>query len=292
MAQESKDRQLELAGPMVTITSLNNRSCNLEALIDTGSPVSFIDPNIFVNFFDIFACEITEPIHKFKALGNVPISISGIINARLTINKLPGREIDVPLHIISERASETDLILGRDFLSCADLTLVYHPIDSTTNENIDLFPQQLMQIDVYSVTNNMKETLQQMTIDFGDQVKKQFIEMIIDVENSTMETIDDDYCVRVNLKDSSTYAYAPRKFAILERLQIRTITDDLLERNIIKPSVSPYCARVVPIRKKNGKLRLCVDLRPLNSRVLKQTYPFPLIEDASPGWLINQYLLC
>lgn len=36
---------------------------------------------------------------------------------------------------------------------------------------------------------------------------------------------------------------------------------------------------LVPVRKRNGKLRLCVDLRPLNNRVEKQKYPFPLIED-------------
>jgi len=35
----------------------------------------------------------------------------------------------------------------------------------------------------------------------------------------------------------------------------------------------------VPVRKRNGKIRLCVDLRPLNERVVKQKYPFPLIED-------------
>lgn len=62
-------------------------------------------------------------------------------------------------------------------------------------------------------------------------------------------------------------------------MQIREITDNLLEKGIMKPSVSPYCARVVPVKKKNSTLRLCVDLRPLNARVSKQKYPFPLIED-------------
>lgn len=55
--------------------------------------------------------------------------------------------------------------------------------------------------------------------------------------------------------------------------------DDLLQRGIIQPSVSPYCARVVPVKKKDGSMRLCVDLRPLNSKVVKQKYPFPIIED-------------
>lgn len=71
--------------------------------------------------------------------------------------------------------------------------------------------------------------------------------------------------MKVTLKDDSIYAYAPRRFAWAERNQIREIIDDLLTRCIIKKSISPYCARVVPVKKKNGTLRLCVDLRPLNA---------------------------
>jgi len=64
-----------------------------------------------------------------------------------------------------------------------------------------------------------------------------------------------------------------------ERLQLRAITDDFLAREIIKPSVSPICARVVSVRKRSGELRLCVDLRLLNARVERQRYSFPIIEE-------------
>jgi len=96
------------------------------------------------------------------------------------------------------------------------------------------------------------------------------------VENIDIPLKDDDYAVKVRLKDESTFAFSPRRFAYNEKLQIREITDDLLFRNIIKVSTS-YCARVVPVKKKNGTLRLCIDL--LNERVMKQKYPFPIIED-------------
>lgn len=109
------------------------------------------------------------------------------------------------------------------------------------------------------------------------------IETIVEVENLNVPAIEDDYCVRVNLKDFSTYAYAPRRFAMTEKLQIRAIIDNLLSRKIIKASVSPYCTRVVPICKKNGLIRLCIDLRLLNSRVIKQKYQFPRIEDCLAG---------
>jgi len=99
------------------------------------------------------------------------------------------------------------------------------------------------------------------------------------IENINIPIIDDDYSVKVRLKDESIFAYFPRQFAYYEKLQIKKITDNLLSSNIIKVSTSPYCARVVPVRKKNGTLKLCIDLRPLNERVTKQKYPFPVIED-------------
>lgn len=114
---------------------------------------------------------------------------------------------------------------------------------------------------------------------FDPTVTQKLISTIQTVEKTEVPAVDDNYTVKVALKDDSIYAFAPGKFAWSERLQIREITDDLLNRNIIKYSTSPYCARIVPVRKKNGTMRLCIDLRPLNSRVIKQRYPLPLIED-------------
>lgn len=90
--------------------------------------------------------------------------------------------------------------------------------------------------------------------------------------------VEDDHSVQVSLKDMSIYSYLPRPISYQQRIEIRAITDDLLARNIIKSSTSP-CARIVPVRKRNGSLRLCVDLRPFNQRVNKQRCPFPLVKD-------------
>jgi len=65
----------------------------------------------------------------------------------------------------------------------------------------------------------------------------------------------------------------------MEKTELKEITDDLLKRGIIKPSISPYCSRVVLVSKRNGKKRMCIDLRPLNQRIFPQKYPFPIIED-------------
>lgn len=53
----------------------------------------------------------------------------------------------------------------------------------------------------------------------------------------------------------------------------------LLEANMIKPSVSPYSSPVILVKKKDGTWRLCVDYRQLNSNTVKNKYPIPMIED-------------
>jgi len=88
--------------------------------------------------------------------------------------------------------------------------------------------------------------------------------LISDVYKQDIIPIEDGYKVQVHIRDPSIYAYAPRRLARAERLMIREITDDLLNRGLSGP-VCPYTARIVPVKKKNSKIRLCVDLRPLNS---------------------------
>lgn len=173
----------------------------------------------------------------------------------------------------------TDIIIGRDFLIHNDIELVYKPSKEGVEDKLYLLREIAAVETIEHSSNKLGDILENINIDFDNSVKKKLISIILKVENAEVDLVHDDYLVRISLKDDSIYAYAPRRFAWSERLQLREITDDLLARGIIKPSSSPYCARVVPVRKKSGTLRLCVDLRPLNDRVVKQKYPFPLIED-------------
>jgi len=94
-------------------------------------------------------------------------------------------------------------------------------------------------------------------IDCDSEVKERLIAVFEKIEKAKIPIINDGYSIKISLKDNSTFAYAPRRFAFAERQEMRKIIDDLLARGIIKHSSSPYCARVVPVRKKNGSLCLC-----------------------------------
>ena len=62
---------------------------------------------------------------------------------------------------------------------------------------------------------------------------------------------------------------------------------DMLDKNIIKPSNSPWAAPVVLIQKKNGEPRFCIDFRKLNEITKKDAYPIPNLDMASGYWQIE-----
>jgi len=65
----------------------------------------------------------------------------------------------------------------------------------------------------------------------------------------------------------------------VERDQLKCLLNDLLAKNIIRPSESEYASPIVLVKKKNGELRMCVDYRSLNKMLLRDNHPLPIIED-------------
>ncbi|WVZ26804.1 hypothetical protein V8G54_000096 (mitochondrion) [Vigna mungo] len=72
----------------------------------------------------------------------------------------------------------------------------------------------------------------------------------------------------------AAYRMAPAELAELKK-QI----EELLEKKFIRPSVSPWGAPVLLVKKKDGSSRLCVDYRQLNKVTIKNKYPLPRIDD-------------
>ena len=53
----------------------------------------------------------------------------------------------------------------------------------------------------------------------------------------------------------------------------------MVEVAAIRRSLSPWASTVVLVRKKDGGLMLCIDLRKLNNRTIKDGYALPRIGD-------------
>ena len=64
------------------------------------------------------------------------------------------------------------------------------------------------------------------------------------------------------------YAAKQRRFSEEERRMIRAEIQKLLDRGIITRSMSPWAAQCLCVKKKDGTVRLCIDWRELNKRLV------------------------
>ena len=62
--------------------------------------------------------------------------------------------------------------------------------------------------------------------------------------------------------------------------EVRKHLAEMLKLGAIRKSNSPWASAVVLVRKKDGSLRFCIDLRKLNERTIKDAYALPRIEDS------------
>jgi hypothetical protein len=61
--------------------------------------------------------------------------------------------------------------------------------------------------------------------------------------------------------------------------EVKRQLTELIDKDWIQPSRSPYGAPILFVRKKNGKLRLCCDFRAVNRLTVKNRYPLPRIDE-------------
>jgi hypothetical protein len=61
--------------------------------------------------------------------------------------------------------------------------------------------------------------------------------------------------------------------------ELKKQLEELLEKNFVRPSVSPWGAPVLLVKKKDGSMRLCVDYKQLNKVTIKNKYPLPRIDN-------------
>ncbi|KAA0033112.1 ty3-gypsy retrotransposon protein [Cucumis melo var. makuwa] len=72
---------------------------------------------------------------------------------------------------------------------------------------------------------------------------------------------------------------APYRMAPAELEELKVQLQELLDKGFIRPSVSPWGAPVLFVKKKDRSMRLCIDYGELNKVTVKNKYPMPRIDD-------------
>ena len=89
--------------------------------------------------------------------------------------------------------------------------------------------------------------------------------------------------VKIKLKtDAQPFCLtSPRRVAIPLLQKVKDELERMIKLGVICEITEPteWCAGMVPVIKKNGQIRLCVDLKPLNKSVQREIFTLPTIDD-------------
>ena len=133
-----------------------------------------------------------------------------------------------------------------------------------------------------------KEELREK-IDIGKEINKidtdKIFEMLLDAQEAISKGETDIGKAGVSphlieLTDKSPIWQKPRKFSEPVNQEIDKQCKELLDLDIIEYSNSQWAAPVVPVRKKDGQLRMCIDYRKLNSVTKTERFPMPNLSES------------
>jgi len=72
---------------------------------------------------------------------------------------------------------------------------------------------------------------------------------------------------------------APNRIITLELVELKLKLKEILDKGYIRPSVLPWGAPILFVKKKDGTIRFCIGYKQLNKLTTKNMYPLPHIDD-------------
>ena len=101
-----------------------------------------------------------------------------------------------------------------------------------------------------------------------------------DVFDDSVGLLDGVYHIETDA-NVTPVKHAPRRIPMAIRAQLKGELDDLEKRGIIAKTNCPteWVSSLVAVRKKDHRLRICLDPQDLNKAIMREHYPIPNIED-------------
>ena len=94
-------------------------------------------------------------------------------------------------------------------------------------------------------------------------------------------TFGDPYEIKIKDDAKPFSLYSPRSIPLAYRPKVKEELDRMLHLGVIRKVTEPtsWCAGMVVVPKSSGKVRICVDLKPLNQSVRREVYPLPTVDE-------------
>jgi hypothetical protein len=138
-----------------------------------------------------------------------------------------------------------------------------------------------VQVGTHQVATKIPEEYQEFSSVFDDEASQQF-------------PPSREWDHAIELKPGAPDAMDCKVYPMTreEDRQLEKFLDEMVANGYIRPSKSPYASPFFFIKKKDGKLRLVQDYRRLNSHMVRNQYPLPLIaqliSDLAGTWIFSK----
>jgi hypothetical protein len=130
---------------------------------------------------------------------------------------------------------------------------------------------------------HVEEASKDEVSNIGDHaVLKEFEDVFQEVPGLPLKR-DIDFSVNL-IPGAAPVSKAPYRMSTPDMKEMQLQLEELLKKGYIHPSMSPWGAQVLFVKKKDGTLRLCIDFRQLNKVTVKNKYPLSMIDDLFDQW--------
>eukprot|EP00253_Pinus_taeda_P012064 PITA_12064 len=286
-----EDQQAEYQPTMV---EFEGKISNLpiSVLIDPGATLSYINPKV-VERCNLQFVKFKNPWLVQLATGAKRRVTSKINNCSFTIADQP---ITADLNILP--LGSYDILIGMDWLeknwSLVDCKtkIIYYRDQQGDNKEMQGIrrPVQVRPITANQLVKCVRKGCQVYAIQVGYANSKDktaslnnipVIQEFADVFPEEIPGLpprrDIDFTIEL-VPGAAPVSRAPYRMSVPELTELKMQLQELLEKNYIRPSVSPWGAPVLFVKKKDDTLRMCIDYRQLNKLTIKNKYPLPRID--------------
>eukprot|EP00253_Pinus_taeda_P012641 PITA_12641 len=287
-----EDRQAEYQPTMVEFEG-NISNLTVSILIDPGATLSYVSPKV------VERCKLQST--RFKNPWLVQLATGAKRRVGAKIKDCPftiaGQPVMADLNVLP--LGSYDILIGMDWLekhwSLVDCkTKIIYFKDSLGNkkemQGIKR-PTQVRPITANQLAKCIRKGCQIYAVQVGyaDSKDKTAILNNIPVIQEFTDVFPEeipglppkrniDFTIEL-VPGAAPVSRAPYRMSVPELTELKMQLQELLDKNYIRPSVSPWGAPVLFVKKKDGTFRMCIDYRQLNKLTIKNKYPLPRIDE-------------
>lgn len=235
------------------------------ALVDSGTDITLMREE---QYKEIGKPVITDREMQFRGAGLEKYQTLGGIQVDMCVD---GETYTIKAQVVPNTVFRNALLLETDFLNSVNSNIKKGVITITSVvEDVKALP------DVFRIDEIEHGGIDLEHIKYV-AVKAELSELIQNYEPRKSKETGVE--MRIVLTDDIPVYQRARRLAEEEKNEVESQLNRWLQAHIIKRSTADYSSPVVPVRKKDGTVRVCVDYRSVNQKAVKVHFPQPIIEE-------------